>query len=202
MRRVLTAVVLAAALTGCGGAPSDDPTGTAAGPTPTTSPSSDPQPSPTAACSADEVTSDLPDQPRLPEPVVELRQDIDAAAGACDYERLEALALAGDGAFTASFGGAGAPAAFWRQEEAAGREPLRMLRLVLRLQHAASGDQVVWPAAFVRDSWDEVTAEEREELRSLHDERDMRSFAQFGAYAGHRVVVTADGDWQAFVAGD
>lgn len=198
MRRVLAAVVLAAAVTGCAGAEKDDAAGGRDSPTPT----GDRQPPPTAACSAAEVGSELPDQPELPEPVVELRKDIDAAAEACDYNRLETLARAGDGQFTASFGGAGSPAQFWRQEEAAGREPIRMLRMVLRLQPASSGDQVAWPAAFARDSWDEITAEEREELRSLYDERDMRSFEQFGAYAGHRVVVTAEGDWQAFVAGD
>lgn len=201
MRRVLTAVVLTAALAGCGGAGSDEAANGRARPAPAATPT-DPQPTPTAACSAGDVRSELPDQPELPAPVVELREDIDAAAEACDYDRLEGLALSGDGEFTASFGGPGAPAEFWRQEEAAGREPMRMLRGVLRLQHATSGDQVAWPAAFARASWDEVTAEEREELRSLYDERDMRSFEQFGAYAGHRVVVTVDGDWQAFVAGD
>jgi hypothetical protein len=203
MRHAVALALLAAAVSGCAGSdtretrstPAPSAAATKASPSATSSTTS-------ATCSAAEVDPPLPAQPELPAPVGQLRADIDAAAADCDYERLESLALDGDSEFTASFGEPASPADHWRQEEEAGREPMRMLRGVLRLTHAERDGRYVWPAAFARDTWEEVTAQEREELQTLFDERDLRGFEQFGAYVGHRVVTTAAGDWLAFVAGD
>lgn len=215
MRGGAATCALVLALAGCATGDPDDTAGRTPVPTaqpgpPTAAPSPTPSPSPTAtqtraSCSAGDVAG-LPEAAGLPAPVERRREQVHEAARACDYRQLEDLALAGSGEFTASFGGAASPAAFWRQEEAAGREPLRMLAEVLRLEHATTavgGEQrYVWPRAFARPSWDEVPEQERDELRSLYSERDLQAFEQFGAYAGHRVVITADGDWQVFVAGD
>lgn len=43
---------------------------------------------------------------------------------------------------------------------------------------------------------------EQQALVPLHDEEDFAGFDEFGAYIGYRVLITQDGTWAAFVAGD
>jgi hypothetical protein len=202
--RLVLLAVLAAALSGCA---SSGPTATGAGEaTPSlTSATATATSSPEPSCSAAGLTGELPSQQGLPPIVASLRQDIAEAARACDYGRLEELALAGGTEFTASFGGADPPGEFWRSQEQTGHDPLRMLVEVLQLPYATTEVDTlryVWPAAYARPTWQDVTAEERRMLSRIYDEQDLAAFEQFGAYAGYRTSITADGDWQAFVAGD
>jgi hypothetical protein len=60
----------------------------------------------------------------------------------------------------------------------------------------------VWPAAFARDTWDEITDEEMADLLTLYTQEELDEIAGFGSYAGWRTGITAEGDWVFFVAGD
>lgn len=161
-----------------------------------------------AACSAADLSPEPVEQPDLPERVREIRDRIVRAAVACDFEALEALALAAPG-FTYSFGAEGDPGGYWRREED-GRppEPLRFLvgvlnRPYLRIEHTHRGEvRYVWPSAFGYDSWEAVPPEDKKALEPLYGEEDFESFARFGGYVGYRVGITAEGDWEFFVAGD
>jgi hypothetical protein len=88
----------------------------------TTAPPLDATSAPERECSAAGLSATPEPQPGLPEPVAELRRAIVAAATACDFERLEELALAGDGSLTYSFGETGDAAGHWRSQE---RSPRR-----------------------------------------------------------------------------
>jgi len=145
-------------------------------------------------------------QPELPQAVSATRMAIIEAARACDYDKLVELALAGDSQFTYSFGGGDRPAAFWREAEAAGRAPLRMLVELLdgpsAIRDAAGTTQYLWPAAYAFESWEKVLPSARDDLRRIYGEEDLRRFEQFGSYVGHRVGITRSGDWIFFVGGD
>jgi hypothetical protein len=194
---LLLALALAVAAA-CGGddgdeGASDDPTTTASSPA-------------GPACSAAGLVRALDPQPGLPAPVEAVRTDIVAAALACDYDALEALGEAGAPTFSFSFGSDTGAAEHWGAQEEAGEQPLRYLVELLGRPSATvetpDGTQVVWPAAFARESWEAVTEEEREALKPLYTDEELEQFADAGAYLGYRVGITSDGDWLFFVAGD
>lgn len=141
-------------------------------------------------------------QPELPAAVADRRDAILTAALACD---LDALAALTGPSFTASFGG-GDPKDVWTADEDFGSEPMRALVEILRLAPTSTdgdgGVFYVWPPAFNYDTWEEVPEADREALRVLYDDADFEGFAQFGGYIGYRTVITEDGTWTAFVAGD
>ena len=83
------------------------------------------------SCSAAGLSADLPADPALPNVVSDLRTQIAAAATACDYDRLQALALAQDG-FTYSYGGETSAADFWAGAEERGEDVLKILVESLR----------------------------------------------------------------------
>jgi len=156
------------------------------------------------ACSATGLV--WPPSPQeLPEAVGNARAAIVERATRCDYEALAALALEGQ-AFTYSFGQSGQPAAYWREAEAAGRGILQRLVEILRLRGATrrvgATTHYVWPSAYAYDRWTDVPQPDRDALGTVYSEAEIRQFAQFGSYTGHRVGITASGDWLFFVAGD
>jgi hypothetical protein len=131
------------------------------------------------------------------------------AALACDLDTLEQLA--GDD-FTTSFGGGDAEA--FREWEEAGEGKLGLMMRLLDTDFAVQtfeGDAAealgsdtlyVWPAAFARDSWEEITEEEMADLLTIHTQEELDQIALMGGYAGWRTGITAEGDWVFFVAGD
>ena len=125
---------------------------------------------------------------------------------ACDFDALAELARRGDSTFTHSFGGGDDPAAAWRQDETAGRPVLRTLVQVMRMpvssRAVAAGTQYVWPSAFGYDRWQDVPGSDRDALRPIYGDDDLRGFEAFGSYAGYRVGITDGGDWIFFVGGD
>ena len=187
MRRLLLLGAIAL-LAACGG--DDDQT---AAPEESTTTSA-----PAAQCSAAGI-QEPGNGEQLPGPVAETRTEIIDFARACDFDGLATLAMEGD--FTYSFGGGEDPAAFWREAEDAGDEPLATLVQLLGME-AHIDDQVVWPRAYARESWADVTEEERAELLEIYSEEDLAQFEAFGSYAGYRVGISSDGDWTFFVAGD
>ena len=159
-----------------------------------------------STCSTGRSTPAPTRRPELPQAVSKMRMAIIDAARACDYDKLAQLALAGDGPFTYSFGGGGRPAAFWKEAEAAGKAPLRLLVELLdgpsATRNVGGTTQYLWPAAYAFERWEDVPTSAREDLRRMYGDDDLRRFAEFGSYAGHRVGITESGDWIFFVGGD
>jgi hypothetical protein len=161
---------------------------------------------PSGRCSAAGVDGPPAAQPALPPPVAERRDEIAAAAEACDFAGLAELAEAGSDRFSFTFGGSDDPGRHWREQEVAGEQPLRLLAELLERPFATtelSGEELyVWPSAATYPSWKAVPAAARDALRPLYGPDDFEDFAGFGSYIGYRVGITASGDWIYFVAGD
>jgi len=188
---------------------SGEPDGTLAEPSPTTAPvpaTTDPTTPATtvvvADCSA-EGMSMPPHQEGLPAPVAETRRAVAAAAIACDYDTLEALA---GPELTTSFGGGGFDnIPRWEEE---GTYPALQLLVELFETPFATQDfedvprYYVWPSAFVYDTWEEIPAADLEALLTVYTQEELDEIAGFGSYAGWRIGITDDGQWQFFVAGD
>jgi hypothetical protein len=200
----LLAVVLVA---GCGSEPASDdvaapPTVTVTETVTDTAPAPDPEPT----CSTSTIRARLPEQD-LPEPVAEIRKAIWGAAIACDYEELERLALERGEGFTFSYGGGASAAEFWRNVEEAGAEdplPMRALATILAMPFTRNeSGSYAWPTAYEASPSDEAwQALVESGLYSQAAVDSMRNGAGAGGYLGYRTAITADGDWQFFVAGD
>lgn len=155
-------------------------------------------------CSAADADATVSAQPDLPAAVRETRQAIVDSVVRCDIDGL--ARLASDRMFTYSFGGGDDPAGHWRRAEESGDDVLHVLVELLDRPYSridgADGDLFVWPSAFSYDRWADVPDDVRDSLRPLYDEEDFAAFEAFGSYHGHRVGITADGEWVFFVAGD
>jgi hypothetical protein len=148
-------------------------------------------------CSASGLSADLPDDGALPEVVSTLRAQIAAAAVACDYDRLQELALEQDG-FTYSYGGETSAADYWAGEEERGRPVLKILLESLRQNGHLYQGNWVWPTAYA----DAPTDADWSALSGLYPADQLTSWQEQGQFLGYRVGITPGGDWQFFVAGD
>ena len=205
-RIVVLLAVLGLVAAACGNDDTAAPTTTAATTT-TRATTTTTGPSPTLAptCSAAQLAAE-PVAEDLPEPVAAKRAAIVAAAVACDYDAL--AALAGD-PFSYSFGDSGDPAGHWRGLEGSNdvqTPPMGTMVELLDMPYgtidAGGVTYYVWPSAFAYDSWAAVPEVDQEPLRAIYGDADLASFARFGSYIGYRVGITADGTWSYFVAGD
>jgi hypothetical protein len=172
-------------------------------------PSTGASPTPAKAnCSAGSVPAEVVAQ-KLPEPVARLREDIASAAAACDYARLERLALGGEPGFTFSFGGGTSAAAFWEEAESTGAdEPMGLLIATLNLPFAISEREAaagapdrmyVWPSAHREGATDE----DWRAVEDLYGQQEIAQMRQQGSgFLGYRVGISEDGDWLFYVAGD
>jgi len=148
-------------------------------------------------CSASGLSADLPDDGALPEAVSTLRTQIAAAAVACDYDRLQELALEQDG-FTYSYGGETSAADYWAGEEERGRPVLKILLESLRQNGHLYQGNWVWPTAYS----DTPTDADWSALSGLYPADQLTNWKEQGQFLGYRVGITPTGDWQFFVAGD
>lgn len=135
------------------------------------------------------VSVDLPGAVRLK------AEQLQEAAGTCDFDALEALTAA---EFTASFGGG-------TFREVYGTNPGSFTGLTLMLSFEPGTDgsgNYVWPRAFTLP-WEDLTPELLDELRALgFGPDDFLAFESFGAYIGPRAGITPEGEWIFYVAGD
>jgi len=165
-----------------------------------------PPPQAGATCSTSTIRATLPEQD-LPEPVAEVRRAVWGAAIACNYEELERLALERGEGFTFSYGGGTSAAEFWRTVEETATEdplPMRALATILAMPFTRNeSGSYAWPTAYeespTAEAWQALVDSG---LYSQAEVDQMRDALGAGGYLGYRTAITADGDWQFFVAGD
>jgi hypothetical protein len=162
-----------------------------------------PQPpaEPQADCSTSALRLTLPGQD-LPAAVADVRQRVFEAAVACDYDTLEQIALERGEGFTFSYGGGDSAAAHWRElEESGAEEPMRVLATILTLPFTRNeSGSYAWPTAYdespTEADWQALVD------AGLYTQEQIDQMKAGGMYLGYRTAITADGDWQFFVAGD
>ena len=160
---------------------------------------------PEVACSTAGLRLNLPEQD-LPEAVANVRQRVFDAAIACDYETLEEIALEEGEGFTFSYGAGpdDSAAEHWREVEEEGTEqplPMRALAAILTLPYTRNETgSYAWPTAYQESpdasDWQALVS------TGLFSQETIDRMRQGGSYLGYRTAITADGDWQFFVAGD
>jgi len=206
--RIFAPVVAALALAGCGAeeetaqpVPATEPatqteTETVTQPQTVTQPPAQPR----ADCSTSTLRLTLPEED-IPAEVAEVRQRIFDAAVACDYDALEQIALEKGEGFTFSYGGGDSAAAHWRElEESGAEEPMRQLATILTFPFTRNeSGSYAWPTAY-----DESPADADWQAlvdAGLYTQEQIDQMKTAGSYLGYRTAITADGDWQFFVAG-
>jgi hypothetical protein len=199
--RVVAVLVAALALTGCG-AEEEAATPVIVTETVTeTQTVTQPPAEPQTSCSTSTLRLTLPEQ-ELPAAVAEVRQRIFDAAVACDYDTLEQIALEQGAGFTFSYGGGDSAAAHWRElEESGAEEPMRHLATILTFPYTRNeSGSYAWPTAYDESptdaDWQALVD------AGLHTQEQIDQMKTAGSYLGYRTAITADGDWQFFVAGD
>ena len=202
MRLALIAV-LAMALAGCG---SDDGTDDAASTQPVTVTVTETETvaaEPEVECSTAGLRLTLPEQ-ELPAEVADVRKRVFDAAVACDYDTLEEIALEKGEGFTFSYGSGTDASDHWRSVEedpAAEPKPMRTLATILTMPFTRNeSGSYAWPTAY-----DEAPTDEAWQAlvdAGLYTQEQIDSMKTAGSYLGYRTAITADGDWQFFVAGD
>ena len=159
---------------------------------------------PEVTCSTAGLRLTLPEQ-ELPPAVADVRKRVFDAAVACDYDTLEEIALEQGEGFTFSYGGSDDASAFWQEVETAAEEsplPMRALASILAMPFTRNeSGSYAWPTAYdenpTADAWQALVD------AGLYSEDEVAQMqAQGTGYLGYRTAITADGDWQFFVAGD
>jgi hypothetical protein len=201
--RYLLLAALVLALAGCGSDDADE----AAAPQPVTvtetvTETETAPAEPEVRCSTAGLRMPLPEQ-ELPPEVADVRERVFGAAVACDYETLEQIALEQGEGFTFSFGGGTSAAEHWRTlEENGTEEPMRILATILTLPYTRNeSGSYAWPTAY-QESPSEADWQALVDAGIATQEQVDQMKAQGTGYLGYRTAITADGDWQFFVAGD
>jgi hypothetical protein len=200
----LAALVLTLALAGCGSDGADETAGqqpvTVTETTTVTETETAPA-EPEVRCSTAGLRLTLPAQD-LPPAVAEVRERVFGAAVACDYETLEQRALEQGEGFTFSYGVETDASDYWRMLEESGTDdPMRTLATILTLPYTRNeSGSYAWPTAYQESptdgDWQALVD------AGLYTQEQVDSMKAGGSYLGYRTAITADGDWQFFVAGD
>jgi hypothetical protein len=159
---------------------------------------------PEPSCSTAGLRLTLPEQ-ELPAAVEDVRRRVFEAAVACDYETLEEIAEERGDGFTFSYGASEDASSYWSEVEAKGEErplPMRALTTILTMPFTRNeSGSYAWPTAYSERPTD--AAWQALVDAGLHSEEEVEAMREGGTgYLGYRTAITADGDWQFFVAGD
>jgi hypothetical protein len=154
------------------------------------------------ACSAAALSAKLPKQ-NLPAAVASVRARIAAAAVACDYAKLQRIALEKGNGFKFSFGSETSAAAYWKKLESQHRDkPLARLVKILRIPFTRNETGAyAWPSAYT----DKPTVANWNALvqKGVYTRAEVNRMRKGGnVYYGYRTAITRSGDWQFFVSGD
>jgi hypothetical protein len=158
------------------------------------------------ACSGADVDVALIAQPELPEAVAATRAAIYAAAHACDWAALQALAGAGDDPFQATLGGGDVD--LLRQDESQGVTVLADIMAHLNLAYRLPIEGVsgyMWPSAvdLTGPDGEGIPADEYAALLEVYTVDDLEAmFEGLGSYVGMRVGIDETGEWLFVVTGD
>jgi len=203
--RGLLALVLLLALAACGSDSENtaDPAPETVTVTETETVEAEEPAEPEVECSTAGLRLTLPEQ-ELPQAVADVRERVFAAVVACDYDTLEQIALEQGEGFTFSYGAGpdDSAAEHWRELEESGEEPMRVLATILTMPYTRNeSGSYAWPTAYSEAPTDEAWQALVDAGLYTQEEIDgMRSGGT--GYLGYRTAITADGDWQFFVAGD
>ena len=143
----------------------------------------------------------------LPPAVAQTKAAIRDAAAARDYAAL--AKLADPATFTYSFGDGGDPVAYWTSVDGEGTDIRATIAALLDMSCATfpgdeTGPYYEWPAA-AEIPYAELTEDEVAALQKLYEgklEDQYIEGPEVGYYVGWRLLITEDGRWDAFVAGD
>ena len=130
----------------------------------------------------------------LPAAVERTRRAVQRAAAEHDVEALRELAPA-DLRYSFGENEPGGAVRYWLELESRGEDPIGTLARIMEMPYTLAGDSFFFPYAYDRTP-DELGAYGRELLGDLVDSYVGDS------YYGWRAAITADGDWQLYVAGD
>jgi hypothetical protein len=155
-------------------------------------------------CSMSGVRLTLPEQD-LPPAVADVRKRVFDAAAACDYDTLEQIAQEQGEGFTFSYGSGTDASEHWRDLEENTLEqplPMRALATILTLPFTRNeSGSYAWPTAYSEnptdDAWRDLVYSGLYSAEVIDRMREQNT-----GYLGYRTAITADGDWQFFVAGD
>jgi hypothetical protein len=200
--RFVLAAVLTLALAGCGSDGDNDAASTVpVTVTETVTQTETVSEEPEVTCSTAGLRLTLPEQ-ELPDAVADVRKRVFDAAVACDYDTLEQIALEKGAGFTFTYGGETDASEYWSKLEDDGTEkPMRALATILTLPHARNeSGSYAWPTAYSEDPSEEAWQALVD--AGLYTQDEIDSMKTGGSYLGWRTAITADGDWQFFVAGD
>ena len=204
--RVVAFAVLVVALAGCGSGDSETaaPQPVTVTETATVTETVPAETEPEVRCSTAGLRLTLPEQD-LPPAVADVRTRVFEAAVACDYDTLEQVALEKGEGFTFSYGSGTDASEHWRGVEEAATEaplPMRALAAILTMPFTRNeSGSYAWPTAYS----ERPTAEAWQALvdAGLYTQEQVELMqTQNTGYLGYRTAITADGDWQFFVAGD
>jgi hypothetical protein len=155
---------------------------------------------------ANVVVSD--DLAALPEPVRAMREALIAATRSGDIENLRPIMEAQEYPPTVSFGGPDDAVAYLRDQsdDPEGQPTLALLRNLLEMPYAVETFEdgrasYVWPYLAAVDL-EKLTPEQTVDAYRLVTPEEFDDLAAFGGWFWWRVHIGADGEWQAFVAGD
>ena len=155
-------------------------------------------------CSTAGLRLTLPEQ-ELPATVADVRKRVFDAAVACDYDTLEEIALEQGEGFTFSYGGSTDASEYWRDVEENSTEqpkPMRALATILTLPFTRNeSGSYAWPTAYTESPTEEAWRDLVDAGLYTAEEVQLMQEQNTG-YLGYRTAITADGDWQFFVAGD
>ena len=137
----------------------------------------------------------------LPEPVAEMRAAILDAAEERDYDALRPLIKRDRFLSDYGFGRSGPdPVAQWRK---LGDKPLATMEVVLQMRHqvreTGEGTLYQWPRFDANTEPEEITDDERRQLRKVLTEAEYReaTVPDYG-YTGPEVGILANGTWWFF----
>ena len=209
MRRSLFVAVVLVLGAGCGGSGDSGTPNEKAGASPgaTSTATATAVARPSGNCSAAEPIRQGPAKQDIPDKVAITRSEIIKSSVACEYGKLEELALGGGDSFNYSFGESAArddaePAAYWEELEEDDEPVLATLVRVLRLKpgkSSAEGSEIiVWPAAAGAD---DPSDKDREAVEDMFKDENVDEWFTDDGYLGPRAGITTDGDWIFYVTG-
>lgn len=172
-------------------------------------PQAPPPPAPPRLNSANdavEVSNEIAD---LPQPVRDMRQRIINAARTGEIARLGPIVARQNEPLHVGFDVVDDPIDFMRRSsnDGEGREPLAILIELLEAPYAVvpdadHGKVYVWPYLAAMPDLSHLDAEQMIDLYKLVSHTDFQDMLQMGSWYFYRTMISADGQWLAFIAGD